>query len=212
MNEDPEKLVEEIVNNFCPGDILTEKSILEKFSSLKEEDARRALFRLSEQTEPLLPGESQPLEICEDGSLRYAPPCKPYDVFKPDPDSPDARLGDEPVRTTIPPGQPYMLDLERILYSSAFRRLAGVTQVFETGRGHMAHNRLTHSIKAGHIARGIATRLGEPLHPDVVEAAALAHDLGHPPFGHAGEKALDECVTDAGCRTVSKETRRPYAY
>ena len=203
MNENLERLVDEIVANWnlVEGDPLTEQSILEKFSSkfpsLTEDDARRAVLRLYEQNEPALEG-SAPLDIRDDGSFRYAPPRRPYFVPPPPPDSPEARIGDEPARTTVPPGQAYVQDLERILYSSAFRRLAGVTQVFQTGRGHMVHNRLTHTIKAGHIARAIANNLGDPFNAEVAEGAALAHDLGHPPFGHAGEKALDECVTAAG--------------
>lgn len=98
------------------------------------------------------------------------------------------------------PGQ---RDRDRILYSSAFRRLGGVTQVVSANEeSHLLHNRLTHSIKVAQIGRRIAERLllDQPdvvrelggIDPEVVEAAALAHDLGHPPFGHVGEKALDD--------------------
>lgn len=95
-------------------------------------------------------------------------------------------------------------DRDRIYYSIAFRRLAGVTQVFTpTTDGFLTHNRLTHSLKVAQVARSIAEVLlnrseEHPaldalggLDPDVVEAAALAHDLGHPPFGHIGEVVLD---------------------
>lgn len=98
-------------------------------------------------------------------------------------------------------------DRDRILYCSAFRRLAGVTQVVGVAEGHVFHNRLTHSLKVGQVGRRLgemfvtndakrATRLG--VHPEVVEAAALAHDLGHPPFGHVGERTLNECMTKHG--------------
>lgn len=98
-------------------------------------------------------------------------------------------------------------DRDRLLYSSAFRRLAGVTQVIAPGEGHVFHNRLTHSLKVAQIARRLAERilskqssLAEQLgvDPDVCEAAALAHDLGHPPFGHVAEKELDRLVVEHG--------------
>ncbi|MBL4688014.1 MAG: dNTP triphosphohydrolase [Nannocystaceae bacterium] len=95
-------------------------------------------------------------------------------------------------------------DRDRVLYSSAFRRLAGVTQVVGAAEGHVFHNRLTHSMKAAQIGRRLAERFrsenelrGHKLDvdPEVVEAAALAHDLGHPPFGHAAEAELDRLLT-----------------
>ena len=99
-------------------------------------------------------------------------------------------------------------DRDRILYSSAFRRLAGVTQVVGPLEGHVFHNRLTHTLEVAQIARRLAEHLAEEhpriaqrlggLDPDVVEAAALAHDLGHPPFGHIAEKCLDELARRAG--------------
>ncbi len=99
-------------------------------------------------------------------------------------------------------------DRDRILYSSAFRRLTGVTQVVGPLEGHIFHNRLTHTIEVAQIARRIAEKLKRDhparmderggLDPEVVEAAALAHDLGHPPFGHVAEKELDRLALDAG--------------
>lgn len=99
-------------------------------------------------------------------------------------------------------------DRDRILYSSAFRRLAGVTQVVGPLEGHVFHNRLTHTLEVAQIARRLAENLNEMhpklatslggIDPDVVEAAALAHDLGHPPFGHVAEKRLDHLARDAG--------------
>jgi dGTPase len=105
------------------------------------------------------------------------------------------------------PRQPFQIDRDRILYSSAFRRLAGVTQVVSPGEGEIFHNRLTHSLKVAQIARRLAEKLGKDstaiveswggLDPDVAEAAALAHDLGHPPFGHIAEEELQELVSHA---------------
>lgn len=102
----------------------------------------------------------------------------------------------------------FQVDRDRILYSSAFRRLAQITQVLTAQEGHVFHNRLTHSLKVAQVARRLAERLvaEQPevaqaiggVDPDVVEAAALAHDLGHPPFGHTAEEELDACARKAG--------------
>ncbi|NJK54884.1 MAG: dNTP triphosphohydrolase [Pleurocapsa sp. SU_5_0] len=104
--------------------------------------------------------------------------------------------------------QSFQVDRDRILYSSAFRRLAQITQVLTAQEGHVFHNRLTHSLKVAQVARRLAERLlaEQPkvaeaiggVDPDVVEAAALAHDLGHPPFGHIAEEELDTCARQAG--------------
>jgi dGTPase len=102
------------------------------------------------------------------------------------------------------PGQ---LDRDRILYSSAFARLAEVTQVVSADRGYVFHNRLTHSLKVAQLARRISERLMQSqgqqaralgLDPDVAEAAALAHDLGHPPFGHIAEEELNRLAQKEG--------------
>lgn len=102
---------------------------------------------------------------------------------------------------------PAQHDRDRILYSSAFRRLSGITQVASPEEPYPIHNRLTHSLKVAQVGRSLANRLLiDPanqslindlggLDSDVVEAAALAHDLGHPPFGHVGERVLDELLT-----------------
>lgn len=96
-------------------------------------------------------------------------------------------------------------DSDRILYSGAFRRLAVITQVVSPAGGHAFHNRLTHALKVAQVGRRIAERLRTPgnkdlidalggLDPSVVEAAALAHDLGHPPFGHIAEEELHDLL------------------
>ncbi len=98
----------------------------------------------------------------------------------------------------------FQIDRDRVLYCSAFRRLGGVTQVVGSGEGQLFHNRLTHSSKAAQIGRRLAQRilqdhphLANAVDPEIVEAAALAHDLGHPPFGHVGETELDRLVRAA---------------
>ena len=94
------------------------------------------------------------------------------------------------------------------MHTSAFRRLAGVTQVADAREGKEYHNRLTHTLKVAQISRRIAEKLcrEQPavvaeiggVDPEVAEVAALAHDLGHPPFGHVAEKALDELLKENG--------------
>ncbi len=94
-------------------------------------------------------------------------------------------------------------DRDRILHSAAFRRLQGKTQVFGIGQADFYRTRLTHSVETAQIARGIAHNLlieqpllNHCLSSELAEAVALAHDLGHPPFGHAGEQTLDACMRE----------------
>ncbi len=97
-------------------------------------------------------------------------------------------------------------DCDRIIHATAFRRLAHKTQVFIFHEGDHFRTRLTHTLEVTQIARALARALG--LDEDLAEGCALAHDLGHPPFGHAGERALDQCLTDCGGFDHNAQTLR----
>jgi dGTPase len=104
-----------------------------------------------------------------------------------------ARVYPAPFR---PSRTPFQRDRERIVQARAFRRLAGKTQVFTSRASDHFRSRLTHTMEVAQIARAAASTLG--LNEDFAETLALVHDIGHPPFGHAGERALDACLRRHG--------------
>ena len=129
-----------------------------------------------------------------------AAPRAPYAC---DPDRSRGRLVDEPEARTR---SAFRRDCDRVIHSTAFRRLKHKTQVFVFHEGDHYRTRLTHSLEVAQIARALARQLG--LDEDLTETLALAHDLGHPPFGHAGERALNACLDAHGGFDHNAQTLR----
>jgi dGTPase len=137
---------------------------------------------------------------------------RPRAPYAADPERGRGRLHAEPPSATR---SNFRRDCDRIIHSSAFRRLAYKTQVFVPHEGDHYRTRLTHTLEVTQIARSLARALG--LDEDLAEGSALAHDLGHPPFGHAGERALDRCLAahggfDHNAQTLSVVTRLERRY
>ena len=109
---------------------------------------------------------------------------------------PQASRGRRYQEAPAPTRNAFQRDRDRIVHSTAFRRLVYKTQVFLNHEGDLFRTRMTHSLEVAQLGRSIARSLG--LNEDLVEAIALAHDLGHTPFGHAGQDALNECMQDHG--------------
>src|SRR6201997_2984641 len=144
-----------------------------------------------------------PTSIAETGRTMAIEAGKSRASYASDPAQSRGRLHPEPASKSR---SPFRRDCDRIIHATAFRRLKHKTQVFVFHEGDHYRTRLTHSLEVTQIARALARALR--LDEDLAEALALAHDLGHPPFGHAGERALDDCLKAHGGFDHNAQTLR----
>jgi len=144
-----------------------------------------------------------PTSIAETGRTMAIEAGKSRAPYAGDPAQSRGRLYPEPASKSR---SPFRRDCDRIIHATAFRRLKHKTQVFVFDEGDHYRTRLTHTLEVTQIARALARALR--LDEDLAEALALAHDLGHPPFGHAGERALDDCLGAFGGFDHNAQTLR----
>lgn len=159
-----------------------------------------SLPRPAKQTEEKFVSAQSPNETPE---LHFSPYRRTRAIYASDPETARGRLIAQPSKSER---SPFQRDKDRIIHSSAFRRLKGKTQVFVAHEGDYYRTRLTHSLEVSQIARSIARVLG--LDEDLAECLALAHDMGHPPFGHSGEYALAACMAPYGGFDHNAQTLR----
>src|SRR5215468_5530960 len=144
-----------------------------------------------------------PTSIAETGRTMAIEAYSSRVSYASDPAQSRGRLHGEPPSRSR---SPFRRDCDRIIHATAFRRLKHKTQVFVFTEGDHYRTRLTHTLEVTQIARALARQLG--LDEDLTETLALAHDLGHPPFGHAGERALDACLKVHGGFDHNAQTLR----